>query len=521
MTSGASPASTPQRTPLPGCSRRPGPTGPPPTPPRPGCCSTPARGRTCTRRSRSGTRSGSATPRSRSPDPVRPWSRSSVWPSSRPRSGCPPRPARPTSVRPSSCGTGSRAPGPGSGPGTCRRGGPGGSPAPRSPSLRGGGVRGRPGRGVRAPDPPLRGGPAGRGGDRAVHARRGPPPPGGRRGRPARPRAHRTRCPSRAPCGWRPRSTWPTPWTWTPPSRPVPPGSPTSARPPRWTCAAPKPSAQMARHQLSLDLDTTTDAATHTGPDTGPEVVLHVHLSEDAITAPDSAAPGPGGEHPLASSTPTRSAPGAAPRHQVTVKPVLDLAEHLHVDQYQVPDRLADQAAERDLTCVFPWCTRPAEACDPDHVIPYSEGGPTASDNLAPLCRRHHRLKTHHSGWGYTVLEPGSLPVALPARLPVPARPHRHHRRHPRPDLAPARPVATPPHTPRPHSRRGATGMSRSDRTARTTFPHPSLRARESVAAGRCGRGAAGRERKGWRGGDTGPTPAAAAADTPSPSDRR
>src|SRR4029077_6071095 len=24
------------------------------------------------------------------------------------------------------------------------------------------------------------------------------------------------------------------------------------------------------------------------------------------------------------------------------------------------------------------------------------------------LCRRHHRLKTHHGGWGYTVLEPGS-----------------------------------------------------------------------------------------------------------------
>jgi hypothetical protein len=96
------------------------------------------------------------------------------------------------------------------------------------------------------------------------------------------------------------------------------------------------------------------------------------------------------------------------PGTTVTVKPVLDLAEHLHVDQYQVPDRLADQAAERDLTCVFPWCTRPAEHCDTDHVIPYSEGGQTASDNLAPLCRRHHRLKTHHVGWGYTVLEPGS-----------------------------------------------------------------------------------------------------------------
>jgi hypothetical protein len=59
----------------------------------------------------------------------------------------------------------------------------------------------------------------------------------------------------------------------------------------------------------------------------------------------------------------------------VSVKPVLDLAEHLHVDQYQVPDRLADQAAERDLTWLFPWCTRPAEHCDSDHVIPTARAG--------------------------------------------------------------------------------------------------------------------------------------------------
>ena len=96
------------------------------------------------------------------------------------------------------------------------------------------------------------------------------------------------------------------------------------------------------------------------------------------------------------------------PLTQVVIKPVIDLTQHLHVDQYEVPDRLADQAAERDLTCVFPWCSRPAKDCDDDHVIPYSAGGPTASDNLAPLCRRHHRLKTHHSGWSYTVLEPGA-----------------------------------------------------------------------------------------------------------------
>ena len=96
------------------------------------------------------------------------------------------------------------------------------------------------------------------------------------------------------------------------------------------------------------------------------------------------------------------------PLTQVIIKPVIDLADHLHVDQYEVPDRLATQAAERDLTCVFPWCTRPAARCDTDHVIAYADGGTTSSDNLAQLCRGHHRLKTHHSGWGYTVLEPGS-----------------------------------------------------------------------------------------------------------------
>src|SRR6188508_927633 len=174
---------------------------------------------------------------------------------------------------------------------------------------------------------------------------------------------------------------------------------------------------QMARHQLALDLDTTGDTDTPATPAPAPsprqaparQVVLHVHLSAEAIAAPDA-------KLHLARVANTRSFVDAEqvrgwcglPGTTVTVKPVVDLAEHVHVDQYQVPDRFAEQATERDVTCVFPWCTRPAEKCDLDHVIPYAEGGPTASDNLGPLCRRHHRLKTHHPGWGYTVLEPGT-----------------------------------------------------------------------------------------------------------------
>jgi hypothetical protein len=98
------------------------------------------------------------------------------------------------------------------------------------------------------------------------------------------------------------------------------------------------------------------------------------------------------------------------PDAHVTVKPVIDLAEHLHTDAYEVPDRLREQIALRDQHCVFPWCTRPARACDCDHIQPWRDdgtGGRTCTCQVAPLCRTHHRIKTHGS-WAYTTLEPGT-----------------------------------------------------------------------------------------------------------------
>src|SRR4029079_3774239 len=50
--------------------------------------------------------------------------------------------------------------------------------------------------------------------------------------------------------------------------------------------------------------------------------------------------------------------------------------------------------------------SRPARACDADHVVAYDDGGPTCDRNLAPLCRRHHRLKTS-AGWRYRTVETG------------------------------------------------------------------------------------------------------------------
>jgi hypothetical protein len=147
----------------------------------------------------------------------------------------------------------------------------------------------------------------------------------------------------------------------------------------------------------------------------GHEVVLHVHVTPDALTDSDDS-----GRHDrhLARVDNTRSFVDAdqvrtwcgTPGTTVTVRPVLDLAEHLSSTAYETPDRLAEQAAHVDETCVFPWCTRPAagtHSTDCDHVHPHGEGGTTCSCNIARLCRRHHRLKTH-TAWRYAVLERGS-----------------------------------------------------------------------------------------------------------------
>jgi hypothetical protein len=95
------------------------------------------------------------------------------------------------------------------------------------------------------------------------------------------------------------------------------------------------------------------------------------------------------------------------PNTHVTVKPVRDLADHVHVAAYEIPDRLREQDELVDHHCIFPWCTRPAVRCDIDHAEPYDRAGPTCSCNTAPLCRGHHRLKTH-GRWTYEILDRGT-----------------------------------------------------------------------------------------------------------------
>jgi hypothetical protein len=47
----------------------------------------------------------------------------------------------------------------------------------------------------------------------------------------------------------------------------------------------------------------------------------------------------------------------------------------------------------RDQQCTHPMCDEPAERCQCDHIVPYSEGGLTVQENGRLLCPFHNRLR--------------------------------------------------------------------------------------------------------------------------------
>lgn len=80
---------------------------------------------------------------------------------------------------------------------------------------------------------------------------------------------------------------------------------------------------------------------------------------------------------------------------------------------YQPGRHLARTVRKRDLCCRFPGCATAARFCDLDHVIPFPIGL-TLLHNLACLCRRHHRLKTH-GHWSLTMSPDGVAPGSTSA----------------------------------------------------------------------------------------------------------
>jgi hypothetical protein len=74
---------------------------------------------------------------------------------------------------------------------------------------------------------------------------------------------------------------------------------------------------------------------------------------------------------------------------------------------------LKRQVQARRRRCVFPGCRIPAVDSDLDHTTDWAQGGKTREDNLAPLCRYHHRLK-HQGRWKLQATQTGQYTWTSP-----------------------------------------------------------------------------------------------------------
>jgi hypothetical protein len=88
----------------------------------------------------------------------------------------------------------------------------------------------------------------------------------------------------------------------------------------------------------------------------------------------------------------------------------------------------------RDKGCVFPSCDRPAEWCEAHHLRHWKDGGATALDNLALVCRFHHGM-VHHHGWTIRIGADRRPEFIPPAYLDAQQRPRRNLLRKAYPDL--------------------------------------------------------------------------------------
>ena len=138
---------------------------------------------------------------------------------------------------------------------------------------------------------------------------------------------------------------------------------------------------------------------------------VYVHVSADDLDDPDAL----GAAERLGPVTMDRIRDWLQ-HSRATVVPVLDLACTRAIDRHDPDEEMREVVILRDEHCVFPWCEGDARSCDLDHIVPYDDTGPpgqTSPENLAPLCRRHHRGKTARH-WRYQRNADGSYTWHFP-----------------------------------------------------------------------------------------------------------
>jgi hypothetical protein len=89
----------------------------------------------------------------------------------------------------------------------------------------------------------------------------------------------------------------------------------------------------------------------------------------------------------------------------ITVKPVINLADHLTSDRCEVPTAISERLHLAKPHDVFPYAESLSRRQDQDHTVPFDPARAASGDrqthlgNLANLTRTHRRIKTHAPGW--------------------------------------------------------------------------------------------------------------------------
>ncbi|PUB21626.1 hypothetical protein C8K30_114169, partial [Promicromonospora sp. AC04] len=137
--------------------------------------------------------------------------------------------------------------------------------------------------------------------------------------------------------------------------------------------------------------------------------VVRVTIPASVLLSLDDAPGNLDGYGPIPAETARLIATDATWQRLLT-DPVTGILTDYSTTTYQPGKVLRGAVEARDGTCTFGWCDTPANRCDLDHIEPFDHDhdpatfppgtpGQTRAQNLQPLCRKHHLLKTH-AGWG-------------------------------------------------------------------------------------------------------------------------
>jgi len=129
------------------------------------------------------------------------------------------------------------------------------------------------------------------------------------------------------------------------------------------------------------------------------------------------------GYGPIDTATARRLAGEASSWVRILTHPVTGTVLDVDRTTYRVPNALRRWLGVRDPVCIAPGCLRLARDCDIDHRQDWQFGGITADSNLAPLCERHHVVKTKSRMTLYRDETTGARWWVTPTHLTVPVDP--------------------------------------------------------------------------------------------------